>query len=138
MANTVMPAKNFAVVLTATTPSTSASSPTLTDAFALGQSNQSEAYIQFTIGSLTNCSFEFQVSQDKTNWYSKPVLNVGGGSVSGAYYQIPTTKASLVMTQSQNVVIDIPAAYQWGRFAIFGSGTTTSSSVTVSVGSGAV
>ena|ERR1700733_7792941 len=138
MANTVMPAKNISVVLTAGVPATSASVPSYTSVFSLGQVNQAEAYIQFTVGSLTNCSFEFQFSPDNLNWYTKPVLDIGGGSVASNYFQIPATKASIVMTQSQNIVVDLPSAYQYGRIAVFGSGTTTNSSVAISIGSGAV
>lgn len=140
MANTVMPAKNYEIVLASTVPSTNPASPTISNTFSLGAVNQAEAYIKFVLGSLTNCLFDFQFSSapDSDDWYSKTLLDITGGTVAGGYYDISVTKAGLVMTQSQNVVIDLPVAYQKGRIVVFGSGTATGSSVQIAVGSGAV
>ncbi len=138
MANTVSPAKNLSVVLAAGVVSTNAAAPTFSTAVATGQANQTAAYVDFTLGSLTQCSLIFQASPDNVNWYTKPILDFASGAAASGYYQIPTTASSIKMTQTQSIVIDIPSCYQYVRFGAYCATTTTGSSLAISIGSGAV
>jgi hypothetical protein len=139
MADTVSPAKNFET-LTGLSGSLSqtAATPTFSSAVKTGQVNQTAAYVSFVLGSLTNANLVFQASYDNVSWFTKPLLDFATGSVSSGYYQVPVTSASMLMTQSQNIVIDIPSCYQYVRFGVFTSGTTTASSLAIAVGSGAI
>ena len=110
MADTVSPAKNFETLTGLSgTISQTASAPTFSSSIKTGQVNQTAAYVSFTLGSLTNLNLVFQASYDNISFFTKPLLDFGTGAVSSGYFQIPVTAASMVMTQSQNIVIDIPS-----------------------------
>lgn len=139
MADTVSPAKNIELLTGLNgTLSQTPSAPTFSSAVRTGQVNQTAAYVSFVLGSLTNLNLVFQASYDQVSWFTKPLLDFSSGAITSGYFQIPTTAASMVMTQSQNIVIDIPSCYQYVRFGAFTSGTATGSSLTITVGSGAV
>lgn len=73
--------------------------------------------IDFTLGSLTNCTFRFYGSVDGTNWDR---LFVGG------------TASNVVLTASDDIAVLLSApGYKFFRASAQGSGTTTSSSATI-------
>jgi hypothetical protein len=75
-------------------------------------------HISFTLGSLTNCTFRFYVSEDGVTYV--PVKTLGGGVT------------ELVLTGSNEVVESFSApGWKWFRVSAQGSGTVTSSSATI-------
>jgi hypothetical protein len=70
--------------------------------------------IDFTVGSLTNCTFRYFVSMDGTTYY--PIETTGGGVVS----HVLTADGTKVVT------IDAPG-WKWFRVSAQGSGTVTNS-----------
>lgn len=139
MASTVIPGKDFSALTGLSgTLSQTTTAPTYSNSVTTGNVNQTAAYVSFVLGSLTNLNLVFEVSPDGISWFNKPLFNFAGGAITAAYYQIPVTASSMTFTQSQNVVLDIPSCYPYVRFGAFTSGTAAGSSLSISLGAGAV
>lgn len=138
--NNVTPAKNYNTCLSIASGaiSTSTTVPTAGTAVQTGQVNQAVGFVTVVLGSLTSVNLIFQASYDGVTYYNKPLLDFSSASVTSGYYQIPIASSAMKFTQSDSVFIDIPSQYQYVRFAAYGVGTVTGSTVTVAIGSGTV
>ena len=141
MADTISPTKNFtstpALNVAGGTIGT-ADSPNVTDAIALGAVNQSEIYINYVQDTLTSLNVIVEVSQDKTTWFQKSLLNVAGGSASSGKWIIPTLVAQYQLTASQTLVIDLPIAHAYFRLRVWGIGTAGNDTAVIYIGGGCI
>lgn len=141
MADTVAPTKNYKGSLLSVSGSSIGSSgtPTVSDSITLGAVNQGELYVSYTKSASTGLNIIVEVSQDKSTWFQKSLLNIAGGSASGLNWTIPTYAAQYVIASSGALVIDLPISHAYLRLRIWASGTPDSGDiVTISVGGGAI
>lgn len=138
MAFTVVPAKNIETLTGLGSISTNVAAPTFSGAVKTGQVNQTAAYVTFTLGSLTSLNLIFQASYDNVSWFTRPLLDFSSGSITSGYFVTPTTPAAFQMIASQALVFDVPSCYQFVRFGAYCAGSTTGSSLAITLGGGAV
>lgn len=140
MADTIAPTKNFAsgALSVAGGAIGTAGAPNVTTPITLGAVNQSEIYIAFVKDTLTSLNVIVEVSQDKTTWFQKSLLNVAGGAASGNNFVIPVLIAQYQLTASGSLVIDLPVAHAFYRLRVWGVGSAGNDTVAISVGGGAI
>lgn len=82
-------------------------------------------YIDFTIGSLTDCQLKVEFSHDNSNWFQETFSSISGGVDTmslGVHKLTATGKYILILTNvaAQNI-----------RISAIGTGTVTSSSLKI-------
>lgn len=87
--------------------------------------NQLVVYVSFTKGSLTSAELKVEFSNDNTTWYQESTAAISGGTatVSPLEYTFNAT--------TQNYRIPVPVKDTYVRISVKGTGTLTSSSMTV-------
>ena len=98
--------------------------PTDSDGNRPHEMNQLILYVGFTIGSLTSGEVKVEFSNDGTTYYQQTFTSVSGG----------TSTASLgnyTWTATGNYRFEIPIKDNYIKISVKGTGTVTSSSMTV-------
>lgn len=93
------------------------------------QYSQLEILIQVTLGSLTTVEMKVEFSNDGITWYQETVDSVG--SVSSGLVTISQGLSTRQFAASGNYRIGIKVLDQYMRISVKGTGTVTSSSVTI-------
>jgi len=86
--------------------------------------NQLNLLVKFTKGSLTSASIKVEFSHDGVTYYQDTFESVSGGesTISNGVY---------TMTASGNYVISIPIKFSYIKVSAIGTGTVTSSELTI-------
>lgn len=86
--------------------------------------NQLNILVKFTIGSLTSAQIKVEFSHDGTNYYQDTFESISGGTstLSNGEYSIGATG---------NFVISVPIKFSYIKISAKGTGTVTSSEMTI-------
>lgn len=86
--------------------------------------NQLNLLVSFTIGSLTDAQIKVEFSHDGTTYFQDTFEAISGGvsSLSLGVYKL---------TGTGNYVISVPVKFSYIKVSAIGTGTTTSSSLTI-------
>lgn len=87
--------------------------------------NQLSVMIQFTLGSLTSAEIRIEFSIDNSTWFQEVIDSANSLS------ELTSSQGDRTLTSSGNYAISIPISYNFIRISAKGTGTVTSSSMTI-------
>lgn len=90
----------------------------------LSSLNQLVLLIQFTKGSLTSAEYKIEFSPDNTTWYQETASSIAAGTSTDTLLEHTTTATG-------NLRVPIELKDRYVRISVKGTGTVTSSSMTV-------
>lgn len=88
------------------------------------QANQMIVYASFTIGSLTSAELKIEFSNDGTTYYQQTFTSVSGGTSTASI-------GNYTWNATGNYRLEIPIKDNYIKISVKGTGTVTSSSMTV-------
>ncbi len=86
--------------------------------------NQLNILVAFTIGSLTSSSIKVEYSHDGTTYYQETFLTITGGTAAAS-------NGVYTMSATGNYIFSIPIKANYIKISAIGTGTVTSSSMTI-------
>lgn len=90
----------------------------------VAEQGQLQLYVDFTKGSLTSLELKIEFSPDATNWYQETTLAVSGGTQT-------VTVSEYTTTSGGSFRLEVPIKDKFIRVSGKGTGTVTSSSLTL-------
>lgn len=90
------------------------------------ENNQLVVLIEFTLGSLTSAEYRIRFSDDNSTFYQETAASVSGGTSTDSLLEH-------TITSSGNYRIPIPLIDRYVEVAVKGTGTVTSSLMTVDI-----
>jgi len=95
------------------------------------EQGQLQLYVDFTKGSLTSGEVKVEFSPDGTNWYQETTIAISGGTQT-------VTVSEYTTTSGGSFRLEVPIKDKFIRVSGKGTGTVTSSSMTIKAVTGLV
>lgn len=113
-----------AAILTSSYVAGTVIGPTSEGGLTPSQGNQLIVYVSFTIGSLTSGELKVEFSNDGSTYYQQTFTSVSGGTSTA-------TIGNYTWTATGNYRFEIPIKDAYIKISVKGTGSVTSSSMTV-------
>tara|TARA_R110002167_G_scaffold51504_2_gene149029 strand:+ start:3980 stop:4405 length:426 start_codon:yes stop_codon:yes gene_type:complete len=97
----------------------------------VAEQGQLQLYTDFTKGSLTSLELKIEFSADGTNWYQETTISVSGGTQT-------VTVSEYTTTAGGSFRLEVPIKDKYIRVSAKGTGTVTSSELTIKAITGLV
>jgi major membrane immunogen (membrane-anchored lipoprotein) len=98
---------------------------------SVSEQGQLQLYVDFTKGSLTSGEIKVEFSADNTNWYQETTISISGGTQTMTVAEYTTTAGGAFR-------LEVPIKDKFIRVSAKGTGTVTSSSMTIKAITGIV